>query len=958
MKAALSATKSLAIQGVENALPGFHVASFGEHLEMRSLEHEAAVNAGAAKDLGLEGAKGFEVVGVRGNKVTLLVNGEGARSPVFMEVMEMIKDRARQKGVSVDLGVMDGDAVKALKEQGGESWFMEMQSKRGFENIKMNTEATKAQLEAFRQKALEDKSTYEETAGTYRERQAPLEADLKAGEARKAAIEDLLAKNERKEVVGRDFVRQASEIIGGKEGRRLLVDFDRAQGSVEVDRRVAEESGGSGEDGGRNGSHVRPDGEGIPGADRRLLGHDSEVGGTEQGIESLVRKAEAERSAVGAERSAVGALNKELENVGSENEVLVKDLAGLREAESLARARAETSGARARALGEGIKKYDGALAELSRRIADPKVSDASKPGDFRITTQLNPGEANLGSMVRHWAEEIVGSNRGHVALGGDVIELEGVTPEQRVRVSPFFRDVQDSYGQAEPYGAKEFYVDGHGRQHGDFCGRGGLDNPLMTISFGEFDSKAMSRFVPERSLDVGDGPMDGDFWTYHHQFDKVGTNYDAKIHGRASGWTGELSRGMADGTRQWLNKSGGWQAERVELPLRAVDPVSEAAALRAAGIGPDTTGSRAGPRAPRSMPDLTSESGRFAAGDIVYGAVDAVKGVWSKAVGAGTGLALMLGLTAAADSPAGGARMNQAAPITASAGQPENLSALNPATAEPVRAPEVGTSSKVRVWASEAVRSVEDRAGAVYGAAKEAVRDYKNNTEKSIEAFKEAPGFVGKVRTGMGLATSNLSFDIWDRQPDLEFDPKEPILLINGVFTNDRYAKKEAIALKDKYGLQSVARVENNTHFVIGDIFQILGEELGAQDITVIRARDAIKDVIQKYGSVSVRAFSQGSAITSAALDMLTPEERSRVTYEGDGAQKYIDGEARGLKAATNVRYPIDPVAKVNGVLKYVGMRPWKQDWVELERNKATEDLIGHDFLADYVNGKRREDGQ
>jgi hypothetical protein len=91
MKAALSATKSLAIQGVENALPGFHVASFGEHLEMRSLEHEAAVNAGAAKDLGLEGAKGFEVVGVRGNKVTLLVNGEGARSPVFMEVMEMIK---------------------------------------------------------------------------------------------------------------------------------------------------------------------------------------------------------------------------------------------------------------------------------------------------------------------------------------------------------------------------------------------------------------------------------------------------------------------------------------------------------------------------------------------------------------------------------------------------------------------------------------------------------------------------------------------------------------------------------------------------------------------------------------------------------------------------------------------------------------------------------------------------
>jgi hypothetical protein len=89
---------------------------------------------------------------------------------------------------------------------------------------------------------------------------------------------------------------------------------------------------------------------------------------------------------------------------------------------------------------------------------------------------------------------------------------------------------------------------------------------------------------------------------------------------------------------------------------------------------------------------------------------------------------------------------------------------------------------------------------------------------------------------------------------------------------------------------------------------------------------------------------------------MLTPAERSRVVYVGNGSQTYVNGQKLGLKETTNIRYPKDPVGKVNYVLKWVGMRPWKQDWVVLERQPEREDWMGHNYLVNYVNGKRPEE--
>jgi hypothetical protein len=126
----------------------------------------------------------------------------------------------------------------------------------------------------------------------------------------------------------------------------------------------------------------------------------------------------------------------------------------------------------------------------------------------------------------------------------------------------------------------------------------------------------------------------------------------------------------------------------------------------------------------------------------------------------------------------------------------------------------------------------------------------------------------------------------------------------------------------------------------------------------VIRARDAMREAIRLFGVVYVDAHSQGSMVGYQSFLMLTPAERSRVHYEGNGSQMVVDKNKLGLAEAVNNRYPKDPVPMVNDILKYMGMRPWNQEWTYLVRQPATEDTVGHNYLVNYLYGKRREDGK
>ncbi len=151
-------------------------------------------------------------------------------------------------------------------------------------------------------------------------------------------------------------------------------------------------------------------------------------------------------------------------------------------------------------------------------------------------------------------------------------------------------------------------------------------------------------------------------------------------------------------------------------------------------------------------------------------------------------------------------------------------------------------------------------------ATKEKIEIYEDNTATSIGSLMIASGVTTKVRIGMGLVTNTVSGDALDKQPPLTFDPKHPMVFINGVLTTNDYAKDEAIQIARKENISNIAIVRNNTHFVVGDFLQIIGQELGAQDITAIRARDAMRYSIQKYGVVYVEAHSQGAEIASASF--------------------------------------------------------------------------------------------
>jgi hypothetical protein len=271
----------------------------------------------------------------------------------------------------------------------------------------------------------------------------------------------------------------------------------------------------------------------------------------------------------------------------------------------------------------------------------------------------------------------------------------------------------------------------------------------------------------------------------------------------------------------------------------------------------------------------------------------------------------------------------------------------------------VNSTTNALVWTGNVVQTATDRVLDGLVATGSSIQQFEqrleDNNVKSLAVIIAADGWKETARATVGLVTSNISGDAWDIQPPMELDPKRPTIFINGVGTKDRYAEKVVTAIRQREGISSASRIENNTHFVIGDFLQILGHELGAYDITAIRTRDGIRESIQKFGIANVEAHSQGTAISKAAFSMLTPAERSRVVYEGNGSQTYVAGQRFGLKGSTNIRYPKDPVPMTNDVLKWVGLRPWKQDWVVLDRQSANEDWLGHNYLVHYLNGKKQE---
>ncbi len=238
-----------------------------------------------------------------------------------------------------------------------------------------------------------------------------------------------------------------------------------------------------------------------------------------------------------------------------------------------------------------------------------------------------------------------------------------------------------------------------------------------------------------------------------------------------------------------------------------------------------------------------------------------------------------------------------------------------------------------------------------------------DNVGDTIKAIKDADKLSTKAKIATGLAVSVYSHDIYDgkpeynnnenRDPETGFDsrPEVPaVLFLNGMNTPNKEAKKDLEAIEQRCGY-SVARISNNTHGLDKDFgAQGIGQETGAIDITPLRAAELMKKGIAQKGEVYVIAHSQGSAIFERALELLTPEERAKVHYQGFGPQKYIDSKEEGLAEARNVRHRSDPIPHVANTIRrpLPGVGVKDDNWVEFGEEGV--DLKKHKFRDVYVD--------
>lgn len=236
----------------------------------------------------------------------------------------------------------------------------------------------------------------------------------------------------------------------------------------------------------------------------------------------------------------------------------------------------------------------------------------------------------------------------------------------------------------------------------------------------------------------------------------------------------------------------------------------------------------------------------------------------------------------------------------------------------------------------------------------------KDNLELTWDAFKEADDLGTKARIAQGVGTGVLSGDIFDK-PDPNatgFDPDGPaILYINGMNTPNKEADADQEALAKKCGY-NVARVQNNTGCtkLIQDALQSFGLEQGNIDITVLRTAYMIRQGLIGKDEIHIVAHSQGTKVFEQAIALLTPEERSKIKFQGFGGEQYVDGDKHGLASARNVRHVHDPIPAVNEVRTGPASTVLKENWETLrhrpkvDAGKEPQLLDHHDFRKTYVD--------
>lgn len=219
-----------------------------------------------------------------------------------------------------------------------------------------------------------------------------------------------------------------------------------------------------------------------------------------------------------------------------------------------------------------------------------------------------------------------------------------------------------------------------------------------------------------------------------------------------------------------------------------------------------------------------------------------------------------------------------------------------------------------------------------------------------VGSSSDLPGFVKNARIASlylvnqltassrilgGLGLSILSGDILDNTALYtnfnNWNPNNPpnVLTFNGIFTGVKGANQNLTDTLNDLGLPSDpgaddgVAIPNGSYLGIGDIIQIVGEELGLVDLPSLRGAYTINQIAAadmaagNIGGTPINVFahSQGTQTFLDAASILDLGTLSMIAFHGYGGEAQLDvnttpGELNynGLGYANNVALPGDPV--------------------------------------------------
>ncbi|MBX9578597.1 MAG: hypothetical protein K2W97_09030 [Chthoniobacterales bacterium] len=131
----------------------------------------------------------------------------------------------------------------------------------------------------------------------------------------------------------------------------------------------------------------------------------------------------------------------------------------------------------------------------------------------------------------------------------------------------------------------------------------------------------------------------------------------------------------------------------------------------------------------------------------------------------------------------------------------------------------------------------------------------------------------------------------------------------NGVLMDEFKAVEMAKSVRNYLKIlpqKNVTIIKNPTHGLFFDLVRCIGQNLGATDITSLKAADAFNAA--GPGEINAVMFSNGTTLFGGAMSFVRPEVRARIHFQGFGGQWNINQGAYGLKRSNNKRHPLDVV--------------------------------------------------